>query len=508
MTNVADLLAEKLHTYGQIAAGESGLGNEVSWVITARARIPALGPTQGGELVLLPSSVLQSLGGPASLPALVPAFKDAGASGVCLWTEPDQETSRTADALALPLIYITDRTPVEVERDLLDHIAWQLRHRLTQGQDRQTNLLDTLAANRGPGAIVCLLADTLARPVAYFPLSGEPVRSPRWSASLPAWFWEGATTGVEATTVPLEGASDGLWVVPVSRNGVQIGALAVGPVARAATRSEILAMRQTASALSVELSRLDTTVEEQRRTREEFHRDLFAGRALDTLPGRARALGILVPEEFHVIALTSTEPDKQVPGEVRDRLESVLLRQAPYPMRDTARELLILLPLNLRSESTVVTLLRALAPFKQSVVVGISDHLDDFALVPQAVEQARTALLVGSRVRGGAPTRFSETGAYGLLAALRYQPVGQRLMEQTLGPLLAYDREHSTTLVATLEAYIACNGNTTVTASVLNLHRNSLSYRLRRIESQTGLGLADAENRLLFTLALRLRTLM
>nr|MDQ3328994.1 helix-turn-helix domain-containing protein [Chloroflexota bacterium] len=139
--------------------------------------------------------------------------------------------------------------------------------------------------------------------------------------------------------------------------------------------------------------------------------------------------------------------------------------------------------------------------------VGVSDPVAEPSRIADAVEEAQTALLVSRRTRGGAPTRFSETGSYGLLAPLRHTPVARRIVGQVLDPLLRYDEQHHASLTETLETYIASNGNASVTASQLNLHRNSLAYRLRRIEDLTGLTLSVAENRLLLALALRLQKL-
>jgi carbohydrate diacid regulator len=61
---------------------------------------------------------------------------------------------------------------------------------------------------------------------------------------------------------------------------------------------------------------------------------------------------------------------------------------------------------------------------------------------------------------------------------------------------LARDRSGAT-LRRTLEAWFAHNESAAATASALHIHRNTLDYRLRRVEELTGLLLARAEDRLL-----------
>ena len=58
-------------------------------------------------------------------------------------------------------------------------------------------------------------------------------------------------------------------------------------------------------------------------------------------------------------------------------------------------------------------------------------------------------------------------------------------------PLVRYDRERGSDLVRTLRVYFACGSNASEAADKLFLHRNSMLYRLARIEKLTG---ADLKN--------------
>lgn len=51
-------------------------------------------------------------------------------------------------------------------------------------------------------------------------------------------------------------------------------------------------------------------------------------------------------------------------------------------------------------------------------------------------------------------------------------------------------------LLRTLQAWFACDESSAATATALQIHRNTLDYRLRRIEDLTGLDLACSEHRL------------
>ncbi len=70
-------------------------------------------------------------------------------------------------------------------------------------------------------------------------------------------------------------------------------------------------------------------------------------------------------------------------------------------------------------------------------------------------------------------------------------------------PLKEHDRERRSDLVRTLRVYFAAGSNASEAADRLFLHRNSMLYRLARIQKLTGLDLKEPGTRL----ALQLRLL-
>ena len=73
-----------------------------------------------------------------------------------------------------------------------------------------------------------------------------------------------------------------------------------------------------------------------------------------------------------------------------------------------------------------------------------------------------------------------------------------------LAPLEAYDARRDTDLLDTLRVYVKTGGNITTTAETLFLHRNSVAYRLLRIQEVSGLELRDRQIRSLLLAALAL----
>lgn len=133
--------------------------------------------------------------------------------------------------------------------------------------------------------------------------------------------------------------------------------------------------------------------------------------------------------------------------------------------------------------------------------------LGDLATAPVHVRRSATeahdAARLGRIVLGPRHiARTSDLGVYRLLLSLREHGELEPFIRRTLEPLLR-DERHGDTLVETLEAFFACNGNSTRAAEMLHLHRNSLLYRLNQAKELLGQDLDDPELRLALQLAIK-----
>lgn len=90
---------------------------------------------------------------------------------------------------------------------------------------------------------------------------------------------------------------------------------------------------------------------------------------------------------------------------------------------------------------------------------------------------------------------------------LEHQGAVSTLHATLLLPLEAYDSEHATDLVPTLDAFLSACGHWSVAANKLGIHVNTLRYRLARIEKHTGRDLDSMADRADFYLALRTRAI-
>jgi Purine catabolism regulatory protein-like family/PucR C-terminal helix-turn-helix domain len=125
--------------------------------------------------------------------------------------------------------------------------------------------------------------------------------------------------------------------------------------------------------------------------------------------------------------------------------------------------------------------------------------------VARVVAEARQAVRLAELLGGG--VRMVDSGQFGsweLLLAMVPGEARRAFRAALLDPLVAYDRDHGTELVATLEAFLACSGSWTKAAEAMFIHVNSLRYRIRRIEELTGRDPRSLAGQAALLLALRM----
>jgi purine catabolism regulator len=159
----------------------------------------------------------------------------------------------------------------------------------------------------------------------------------------------------------------------------------------------------------------------------------------------------------------------------------------------TARELARRLREHLRAEFPNDRLLCGLS--------GPAAELSDW---PRVYRQAAQAMDLAGRLHTDETVTFDSLGIYQLLIQLEDEPAARRFSDKIVGPLVEYDQRHRSSLMETIIAYFAHHANVSQTAEALYIHRNTLSYRLDRIQELTGQDLENPDERLALQLALKL----
>ncbi|MFB4166290.1 PucR family transcriptional regulator, partial [Alteribacillus sp. JSM 102045] len=110
-------------------------------------------------------------------------------------------------------------------------------------------------------------------------------------------------------------------------------------------------------------------------------------------------------------------------------------------------------------------------------------------------QEANSALDIGRRQKGeGYISTYADTRFDRALLALAENEDLRKITDIIIAPLQKYSRERNIDLVHTFIVYNRNRGNVSQTARELNLHRQSLLYRLRKIETLTGCNLVNSDD--------------
>jgi PucR family transcriptional regulator, purine catabolism regulatory protein len=140
-----------------------------------------------------------------------------------------------------------------------------------------------------------------------------------------------------------------------------------------------------------------------------------------------------------------------------------------------------------------------------TIIGGISGPALMLGDWPSVYDEALQAMQLGVRLHlTNQFVEFSSLGIYRLLYGFEDDPKIRNFTNEIIGPLVEYDNQNRGSLVKTVEAYFAHHGNISQTAESLFVHRNTLLYRMDRIQELTRLQLDQANMRLALHLALKL----
>ena len=144
---------------------------------------------------------------------------------------------------------------------------------------------------------------------------------------------------------------------------------------------------------------------------------------------------------------------------------------------------------------------------ENDLTIGISDTFYDLMQIPAHYKQAEMA----SNTDLPGCTRhhlrcFSDVMVTCMLRLLSDSQDHREWLHPSLLRLEKYDAEHNSDLMHTLEMYLAMGMNTARTSEALNIHRNTLLYRIHRINDLIDLDPSKTEDYLRILLHFKIRT--
>ena len=531
--SVRNILALLASRDARLVAGNEGLDRRVTWACRMRARLPAFESVQGGELALLTLSQLRRLD--ETLPHLLKTLHKAGVSAVAVTAQSTEalgdEAISIADHLHLPLILLPTSVMLEeVEREMITFVV-SFRG---ETERKATEIAHQLMQLSVQGAGIHGVCEHLATSRNKWVVVQDSDQHIRFQAS---------PDHIAMLLLPVPLTDENLRLHGLTRvmEPILIRHEVVGYLSLIGSESDFdylerIVLGQVVPILALEFARERERNEVESRYLVEAFTDVLQGhyQQPEEMLARARILGydLTSAQVVIIFEVSPSEADYPhgnfPPSQWSKRVRDELLRDWPTcwvltePRRVTA-----LLPLQevdgtvsdeRESENNVFSRLeRVHVRMSQGkggssafplYSCGIGRIVKSLAVIPQSFREAQQALEIGRRLFGeGKLHSFARLGIYRLLFYLNGQDELEDFYQETLGPLLIHDARNDGTLVETLEGFFRCNANLSETARAMHLHRNSLLYRLDRIEAILGHSLEDPELRLSLQIALKIHHL-
>ena len=457
---------------------------------------------------------------------------------------PDQIV-RCCERVGLPLLQIPQDMPYFsvmqplLER-LIDEQVWTLRHI----EDAHNTLIQTMLTDGTLFGLSAQLKSLIRQPILLMDTRQRILASSEIDPSEAKDLLASYRDTVKRTGYNLANLSsfrcarlddpEGLChylTVPVDVNWNRHGYLVIGIGSRTGIPNyDIISLEHAGMLFSLMLQQQQALQEKEWQLKGECLDDLIWGNYSDEeiILTRSAHLGVDLTRHWFIAAihhpatldredpgpsLSSIHFDHSLQESIRHVLNQARLPSLMYNKGDSIVFLSVLeaqedprIPLPTLEE--IMTLLRR-KKLKGRFSMGVSTIKKMVEEANPAYKESLTALRCGMTMfQDQAVVTYDELGAFRLLSQVANTNVTQSYFRQYLDPLIAYDREKQGDLVKTLKSYFEHNGNLTRISEALFLHKNSISYRLQKIEDLTGCKLRDFESAFQLQLCLKLEPIL
>jgi purine catabolism regulator len=325
-----------------------------------------------------------------------------------------------------------------------------------------------------------------------------------------------------------QGATMGVWrdpslpdglarlVAPLVSKGMARGYLSIVGLNDELDVLDQLVAEYGAAACALEMAKAKAVSDIEKRARGDFVDAVLTGSvSLDELQRWAKRIDYNV-DKPHAALVWRWGEGGQLPS--LRRLETIVNQSVAQPgvtalvrLRDTEVVVFCAVQEGDRPETAlmVASMIAQAAAAEypgQRLYGGIGRAADELSEWRDSYREAAQALSMAMRLRENRPLYFGDLSVYRLLFQLENHPELEAFCREALGPLLDY--EGGGDLLETLEAFCEKLGNLSQTAEKLYIHRNSLLYRMERIEQVAHLDLDNPDMRLAVHLALKVRKML
>jgi purine catabolism regulator len=516
-----------------LAAGSPD--TSINWAVTIRAQPPAFPEIYGGELALLSMDILRSYNSRMTLSEVIESLADAGVQAIAVKDGVSDVAIATASSRDVSLLALSaDSNLTSVERAVNTLIVNQSAQLTQRAIEIQRQLTRLAAENRDLNSLLQIMARATAKPVVVhddagvlmaqvYPNMARRMGGRTLMQSLPYgafqnWLNRDAPNSEGSIVASPLGYTT---VLKVEKRIA--GYLSIVSSSDKLDDFDRLVLTYGADVCAIELAKSRAIAFAVEQTRGDWVQMWLSGTPADDdlMATRAQQAGfdtdvLCMVAVFRAITAAGTPlplesltplvrddmTRRQIDGAVGQYVDVIV---ALYPLEDAAQA-----PRVRRVIEEVRDQLAMRAP-SGLVGAGISRPCQGLTPLRDAYREAKDALSIANELGDlERATYYGDLKLYQLLLALKEHNLDhlRRFYEATLGPLVDHDDRKQGDLLRTLNGFFQANGNLAKAAQDLDVHRNTLVYRLERISELTELDLDDADNRLILHLALKIQRVL
>jgi sugar diacid utilization regulator len=145
-----------------------------------------------------------------------------------------------------------------------------------------------------------------------------------------------------------------------------------------------------------------------------------------------------------------------------------------------------------------------------SVNIGIGNAYEDLNLMKNSYSEAEM-VIESLKCEGISQSirKYNDIGVYGLLFSIKNKEILENYYKQLLGPIIENKKKNNeVSSIKILDMYLNENCNLSTTAEKLYLHRNTLTYRIKKIEQLLDCNLHKFEDCLKLKMALYITNIL
>jgi purine catabolism regulator len=509
----------------------------ITYAVTVRAQPPAFPELYGGELALVSMDVLHTFDSRITLADVVRALAQAGVAAVAAQGTITGAAIETAAECQAALLSLPDETSLtRVERAVNTLIINQKAQMAQRAMEIQRQLTRQAAENRDLNSLLQILSRATAKPVVVHDDGGEMMAQvypsvARRAGAVGRGVMQGLPFGAFQNWLAREAPSQdnaiarsplGFTTVLKVEKRVA-GYLSLVDNETSLQEFDRLVLAYGADVCAIELAKLKAIAYAVEQARGDWVQMWLSGGPGEDeliLP-RAQQAGFDPAAPYAVAvfralaAQGASVPLDPMVGLVRDDLAR---RQVAGAVGSHVDVIVALFPADAAAPATrlrrMVDEIRATLAGRVPgglVTSGVGHAAAGLPALRESYREARDAVSIAVELgHRDATTFYGDLKLYQLLLGVKDRNLDQlrRFYHDTMGPLVEHDERKGGELTRTLSGFFEANGNLAKAAADLDVHRNTLVYRLDRISELTGLDLDDPDNRLVLHLALKVQRVL